>query len=86
MVRNREFTVPLPLSAENTAILEDALTEKACKKIKILDEQEFTENDRDILKQESSANRAKGIAMANEICRKYRRDGRFFDEILKAGE
>lgn len=63
-----------------------ALTEKACKKIKILDEQEFTENDRDILKQESSANRAKGIAMANEICRKYRRDGRFFDEILKAGE
>lgn len=29
---------------------------------------------------------SKGIAMANEICRKYRRDGRFFDEILKAGE
>jgi len=24
--------------------------------------------------------------MANEICRKYRREGRFFDEILKVGE
>ena len=63
-----------------------ALTEKACKKIKILDEQELTENDRDKLKQESEANRSKGIALADEICRKYRRDGRFFDEILMAGE
>lgn len=63
-----------------------ALTEKACKKIKILDEQELTENDRYKLKQESEANRSKGIAMADEICRKYRREGRFFDEILEAGE
>ncbi len=63
-----------------------SLTEKACKKIKILDEQELTENERDKLKQESQANRSKGISMADEICRKYRRDGRFFDEILKAGE
>lgn len=63
-----------------------ALTENACKKIKILDEQELTENDRDKLKQKSEANRSKGIAIASEICRKYRRDGQFFDEILKAGE
>lgn len=63
-----------------------ALTEKACKKIEILDEYKFTENDRDRLKQESNANRSKGITLANEICRKYRREGRFFDEILKAGE
>ncbi len=63
-----------------------ALTKKACKKIKIIDEQEFNENDRDKLKQESTANRRKGIALADEICRKYRREGRFFDEILKAGE
>ena len=63
-----------------------ALTEKACKKIKILDEQGLTGNDREKLKQESEANRSKGISMANEICRKYRRDGQFFDEILKAGE
>ena len=63
-----------------------ALTEKACKKIKIIDEQELSEADRDKLKQESEANRSKGIAMVDEICRKYRREGRFFDEILKAGE
>ena len=63
-----------------------ALTEKACKKIRILDEQKLTEDDRKKLKQESEANRSKGIAMADEICRKYRRDGMFFDEILKAGE
>lgn len=63
-----------------------ALTEKACKKIEILDQQELSENDREKLKQESEANRSKGIAMTDEICRKYRREGRFFDEILKAGE
>lgn len=52
----------------------------------ILDEQKLTEDDRKKLKQESEANRSKGIAMADEIYRKYRRDGMFFDEILKAGE
>ncbi len=63
-----------------------ALTKKACQNIKILDEQELTEDERNKLKQQSTANRWKGIAMAEDICRKYRRDGRFFDEILKAGE
>ncbi len=63
-----------------------ALTEKACKKIKILDEQVLTETERDKLKQESEFNRSRGIAMANDICRKYRREGRFFDEILEVGE
>lgn len=62
-----------------------ALTEKACQNITILDEQELTDADRGKLKQESEANRSKGIAMAIEICRQYRREGRFFDEILKAG-
>lgn len=47
---------------------------------------EFVDTDRDKLKQESEANRSKGVAMAEEICRKYRRKGRFFDEILEAGE
>lgn len=62
------------------------LTERACKKIKILDEQKLSENDRNKLKHESEANRSKGVALAAEICRKYRREGRFFDEILEAGE
>ncbi len=63
-----------------------ALTEKACRKIKILDEQKLSKDDRDKLKCKSEENRSKGIAMANEICRKYRRQGRFFDEILMAGK
>lgn len=63
-----------------------ALTEKACKQIKIIDSHEISEFDREKLKSESMLNRSKGIAMANEICRKYRREGRFFDEILKDGE
>lgn len=63
-----------------------ALTEKACKQIKIADEKLLSEDDRNDLKKESKANRAKGISLAEEICRKYRREGRFFDEILEAGE
>ena len=63
-----------------------ALTEQACGQIKILDEQHISAEDRESLKTESEANRSKGISLADEICRKYRREGRFFDEILKAGE
>lgn len=60
-----------------------ALTEKTCQNIKIIDEQKLSDEDRNRLKTESERNRSKGIAMADEICRKYRREGRFFDEILK---
>ena len=63
-----------------------ALTKKACENIKIIEEQEFSEEERAKLKQESEANRYEGIAKAEEICRKYRREGRFFDEILRAGD
>lgn len=63
-----------------------ALTETACKRIRILSEQEISKEDRCRLKQESELNRSKGISMADEICRKYRREGRYFDEILRAGE
>lgn len=63
-----------------------ALTPKACKEITILEEQELSEKERDLLKKESEANRSQGIAVADEICKKYRREGRFFDEILTSGE
>lgn len=63
-----------------------ALTTTACKKIKILDEQKISEQEREELKQKSEANRSKGIALADEICRKYRREGQFFDEILETGD
>lgn len=63
-----------------------ALTDKACKQIKIVEEKALNEADRETLRIESEDNRSKGIALADEICRQYRREGRFFDEILKAGE
>lgn len=63
-----------------------ALTEKACGQIKILKEHKLSKTDLEHLKEESEANRSKGIALADEICRKYRREGRFFDEIIEAGE
>ena len=63
-----------------------ALTTKACRQIKIVEEKVLTNEDREKLRIESEDNRSKGIALADEICRQYRRAGRFFDEILKAGE
>lgn len=63
-----------------------ALTERACKQIEIVEEKELSDADRETLRIESEENRSKGVALADEICRQYRREGRFFDEILKAGE
>lgn len=63
-----------------------AITQKACDHITIIDEQVLTDEYKNKLKQESEGNRKKGITMAYEICRRYRREGRFFDEILQEGE
>lgn len=63
-----------------------ALTPKACEHITVIEEQKISEEERERIKEESEKNRSKGIAMAEEICRKYRREGRFFDEIIQAGE
>lgn len=74
------------LSALNLGKQYVALTEKACNQIEIIAEKALTEKDRENLKYESEENRTKGVALANEICMKYRREGLFFDEIIKAGE
>ncbi len=60
-----------------------AITEKACKNVKIETEVELSQLERVFLRDLSEANRVKGVHLANEICRDYRREGRFFDEILK---
>lgn len=74
------------LSALKIGRLYVALTPKACANIQIVDEQETSQSDWDTLKRESEINCSKGIAAADMICRKYRREGRFFDEILRAGD
>jgi len=62
-----------------------ALTDKACQQIEIVEEKAIGETERGELRLASQAHRQEGIRQADEICRKYRREGRFFDEILGGG-
>lgn len=34
------------------------------------------------MKDAAEENRSRGITFANDICKRYRREGKFFDEIL----
>ena len=64
-----------------------ALTEKACDRIAVEAEIELSYLERAFLRDLSEANRVKGVNLANQICKDYRREGLFFDEILeKAAE
>lgn len=59
-----------------------ALSERACKSIKVEKEIELTYFEKKVLQKVSEGNRQKGIDLANEICKSHRREGKFFDEIL----
>ena len=59
-----------------------ALTEKACKAIRIEKEIELTYFEKKALQKVSESNRQRGIDLANDICKSHRREGKFFDEIL----
>ena len=60
-----------------------AISDKACKQIKILKEEPLSQLELSLLKDMSAERRKEGIALAEEIEVKYRREGKFFDEILK---
>ena len=62
-----------------------ALTDKACRQIEIVEEKIIGETERNELRRTSEEYRREGIRQADEICRKYRREGRFFDEIIGGG-
>ena len=59
-----------------------ALTEKACKAVKIERDVGLAFFEKKILRKASEQNRKKGIELATEICKQHRREGKFFDEIL----
>jgi len=59
-----------------------ALSEKACRQITVVEEKTFSEAERHALRIEAEAYRQEGVRQADEICRRHRRDGRFFDEIV----
>ena len=70
------------LSALKLGIQYVAVNQKACDSIKIIDEEKFSIDKRNNLIIKSEENRQSGISLANDICRKYRREGRYFDEII----
>ena len=60
-----------------------AVSEKACKHIKVLKEYPLSQLELALLKDMSAERRKEGIALAEEIEIKYRREGKYFDEILR---
>lgn len=60
-----------------------AISEKACRQIRILKEEPLSPLELALLKDMSAERRKEGVALAEEIEVKYRREGKFFDEILR---
>ncbi len=58
-------------------------TEKACDRLEIVDKRELTSLELNILRDKSIVRRQKGIDLTEEVLLKYRREGKFFDEILR---
>ena len=59
-----------------------AVTQKGCDAVRIEKEIPISYLEKLFMKEVSEANRVKGSSLANDICRNYRREGVFFDEIL----
>ena len=59
-----------------------AVTQKGCDAVRIEKEIPISYLEKLFLKEISEENRAKGSSLANDICKNYRREGLFFDEIL----
>lgn len=59
-----------------------AVSKKGCDAVRIEAEVPISYLERLFMKEVAEENRVKGISLANDICKKYRREGTFFDEIL----
>jgi transcriptional regulator with XRE-family HTH domain len=59
-----------------------AVTQKGCDAVRIEKEVALSYLERRFLQDVSEENRVKGIKAANDICKNYRREGEFFDEIM----
>lgn len=58
------------------------VSQKGCDAVRIEAEVNLSYLERLLMKEVAEKNRAKGISLANDICKNYRREGLFFDEIL----
>lgn len=59
-----------------------AVSQKGCDAVRIEAEISLSYFERLFIKNTAEENRTRGISLANDICRNYRREGLFFDEIL----
>lgn len=59
-----------------------AVSQKGCDAVRIEAEVSLSYLERLFMKEVTEENRTKGISLANDICKNYRREGMFFDEIL----
>lgn len=60
-----------------------AVTQKGCNAVRIEKEIPISYLEKLFMKEVSEANRVKGTSLANDICKNYRREGLYFDEILE---
>lgn len=58
------------------------VTQKGCDAVRVEAEVSLSYLERLFMKDIAEENRARGISLANNICKNYRREGMFFDEIL----
>ncbi len=59
-----------------------AVTQKGCDAVRIEKELSISYLEKLFMKEVAESNRARGLSLANDICRSHRRDGLYFDEIL----
>ena len=71
------------LSALDLGMQYVAVTQRACDQIKILKEETLSELELLVLKDMSIKRKKAGTAIAKEVELKYRREGKYFDEILR---
>lgn len=71
------------LSALQLGMQYVAVTQQGCDAVRIEKEIPISYLERKFLQDISEENRAKGISLANNICKNYRREGLFFDEIME---
>lgn len=60
-----------------------AISQKACSQIQILNEKVLNRLELSFLKDRSEVRRREGVSLAEKCVIEHRRDGRYFDEILK---
>ena len=70
------------LSALNIGDQYVTKTEKACSRVRIVEDRLIGETERAEYAKMSFENRKLGVSIADRIARQHRRDGRYFDEII----